>query len=36
MSKYVWTVLDEIYAVLSSSDYLKEDSQKQFFYPTRV
>ena len=30
MSKYVWTVLDEIYAVLSSSEYLIEGSQKKF------
>ena len=30
MSKYVWTVLDEIYAVLSSSEYLIEGSQTKF------
>ena len=32
MSKYFWTVLDEIYAVLSSSEYLIEDSQKTIPY----
>ena len=32
MSKYFWTVLDEIYAVSSSSEYLIEDSQKTIPY----